>query len=267
MKDTALEQPQNQIVSDYQQPSIMKQHLCLLVVLLNVGCVRSAQQLRSSPNQQEVDSPPYVATENTKGTALDQHAETTDYQRRLPFGPIGPNVEQEGEESQQVSSTAPVTANPIATPSVAPSAGPSPAPSLHPSATPTSDPTEFPTPDPLGPPIVFEVPRIASSDMASVMDWIKLEVIRDETAFCWREKYGRGVGLTPKKCPPGKELIGLLCYTKCPSGTSACADRTVSVVPLTHIVIRSWARRHGALWFRLPFSVSKRASRPRPLLP
>lgn len=35
--------------------------------------------------------------------------------------------------------------------------------------------------------------------------------------FCWRDSYGRGVGKIPTECPD-KDKIGLLCYTKCPSG-------------------------------------------------
>lgn len=198
----------------------MKLHHHILFAMLNVGCVHSAQQLRSTLNQQEFDSPTDVVTKHPEGSTLDKQA-TPNFQRRLPFGPIGPNVEQEGEQESETPSAFPSaapSASSSAFPSVAP---PSPVPSAQPTGTPTNDPTQPPTPDPLGPPIVLELPQISTSDMAKVMNWIKHEVSRDATAFCWRESYGRGVGSIPDRCPPGKEMIGALCYTKCPSGTFA----------------------------------------------
>ena len=33
--------------------------------------------------------------------------------------------------------------------------------------------------------------------------------------FCWKPRYGRGIGTIPKECPPGKELKNLLCRNHC----------------------------------------------------
>ena len=66
---------------------------------------------------------------------------------------------------------------------------------------------------------VLEVPDVSESDTTKVMEWIKLQMTREETPFCWRDSYGRGVGVIPTTCPSGKEKIGELCYSKCPSGT------------------------------------------------
>jgi hypothetical protein len=49
--------------------------------------------------------------------------------------------------------------------------------------------------------------------------------------FCWRDSYGRGVGAVPKSCAPGKEMIGLLCYTKCPKGMKRVGFDCHSVCP------------------------------------
>lgn len=38
-----------------------------------------------------------------------------------------------------------------------------------------------------------------------------------DAKFCWKDSYGRGVGAPLSACP-GKDKIGLLCYTKCPAG-------------------------------------------------
>lgn len=56
--------------------------------------------------------------------------------------------------------------------------------------------------------------------LRAVLDWIKLEVTQMRTPFCWRRSYGRGIGEPINSCPPGKERIGLLCYTPCRPGFS-----------------------------------------------
>lgn len=35
--------------------------------------------------------------------------------------------------------------------------------------------------------------------------------------FCWKDTYGRGVGVVPSVCPSDKDKIGALCYSKCPA--------------------------------------------------
>ena len=36
--------------------------------------------------------------------------------------------------------------------------------------------------------------------------------------FCWKPKYGRGIGKIPKACPAGKEAKNLLCHSPCKEG-------------------------------------------------
>lgn len=36
--------------------------------------------------------------------------------------------------------------------------------------------------------------------------------------FCWKRNYGRGLGVIPRSCPPGKEKAGLLCREPCKPG-------------------------------------------------
>jgi hypothetical protein len=38
--------------------------------------------------------------------------------------------------------------------------------------------------------------------------------------FCWKDSYGRGMGVPPETCAPGQDRIGLLCYSQCPAGTA-----------------------------------------------
>jgi len=38
--------------------------------------------------------------------------------------------------------------------------------------------------------------------------------------FCWKQSYGRGVGVPLSTCPSNKDKIGALCYSKCPSKMS-----------------------------------------------
>ena len=37
-----------------------------------------------------------------------------------------------------------------------------------------------------------------------------------EGTFCWKDSYGRGVGLIPQGCDSGKYLEAGLCYDHCP---------------------------------------------------
>lgn len=39
-----------------------------------------------------------------------------------------------------------------------------------------------------------------------------------DSDFCWKDSYGRGVGTVPQSCEPGRDRIGLLCYSKCAPG-------------------------------------------------
>ena len=39
-----------------------------------------------------------------------------------------------------------------------------------------------------------------------------------DAAFCWKDTYGRGVGVVPDMCRDGRVKIGALCYSRCPNG-------------------------------------------------
>ncbi len=45
-------------------------------------------------------------------------------------------------------------------------------------------------------------------------------LLSNQSTFCWKDTYGRGVGTPLSTCPTTKDKIGLLCYTKCPAGYS-----------------------------------------------
>lgn len=53
----------------------------------------------------------------------------------------------------------------------------------------------------------------------------------ESAEFCWKDSYGRGVGTIPEDCPPGRERIGLFCYSKCPAGTRRFGFDCHSVCP------------------------------------
>jgi hypothetical protein len=42
--------------------------------------------------------------------------------------------------------------------------------------------------------------------------------VETEDRFCWRDSYGRGVGVIPKDCGPDKEYDAGLCYVRCNDG-------------------------------------------------
>jgi len=54
---------------------------------------------------------------------------------------------------------------------------------------------------------------------SSIIFCSKLKLV-DASNFCWRDTKPRGVGTIPSKCPEGRELVGLLCYSPCPAGFS-----------------------------------------------
>ena len=39
----------------------------------------------------------------------------------------------------------------------------------------------------------------------------------DGYEYCWKNSYGRGVGVVPPNCGPNQEKIGLFCYETCKS--------------------------------------------------
>lgn len=94
------------------------------------------------------------------------------------------------------------------------------------SKTPNSRPGQ-PAPAAPGAPVagkkVFEVvvPDMDESDKLAVMKWIKTEATGAKLPFCWRQSYGRGVGVPLSECANGLEKDGLLCYPKCKDGYGA----------------------------------------------
>ena len=52
-----------------------------------------------------------------------------------------------------------------------------------------------------------------------------------EPEFCWKDSKPRGVGTVPKRCAPGQEMIGLLCYDKCGPGMARFGLDCHSVCP------------------------------------
>ncbi len=52
-----------------------------------------------------------------------------------------------------------------------------------------------------------------------------------EKEFCWKDSYGRGVGIVPSSCPAGRDRIGLLCYTSCPANMKRIGFDCHSVCP------------------------------------
>ena len=54
---------------------------------------------------------------------------------------------------------------------------------------------------------------------------------RSQKEFCWKDSYGRGVGTVPQSCAPGRERIGLLCYSQCPANSQRFGFDCHSVCP------------------------------------
>lgn len=59
--------------------------------------------------------------------------------------------------------------------------------------------------------------NISSAELGAVLGWIQREYIIDQTPFCYKQSYDRGVGILPG-CGSGKEKVGALCYDDCRSG-------------------------------------------------
>lgn len=55
--------------------------------------------------------------------------------------------------------------------------------------------------------------------------------------ICWKDSYGRGVGVVPKRCAAGQDRIGLLCYQKCGPGKKRFGFDCHSVCP------RGWSNQ------------------------
>ncbi len=59
---------------------------------------------------------------------------------------------------------------------------------------------------------------LSPQDLNSVMRWIAENTKDAKTEYCYKQSYGRGVGVPLSGCPPGTEKNGLLCYPQCSFG-------------------------------------------------
>ncbi|MBN1382317.1 MAG: hypothetical protein JXA41_11625 [Deltaproteobacteria bacterium] len=50
-----------------------------------------------------------------------------------------------------------------------------------------------------------------------LLNWALRELGRANQPYCWRQSYGRGIGVPVSACPKGQEKDGLLCYPTCES--------------------------------------------------
>lgn len=55
--------------------------------------------------------------------------------------------------------------------------------------------------------------------------------LAQEKDFCWKDTVTRGVGEVPTSCGPGRERIGLLCYSACPANMARVGLDCHSVCP------------------------------------
>ena len=61
-------------------------------------------------------------------------------------------------------------------------------------------------------------PALSSADLGKVMKWIGQEVSNSRQQYCYRQSFGRGVGVPLSTCTPGQEKDGALCYPNCNAG-------------------------------------------------
>ncbi len=60
------------------------------------------------------------------------------------------------------------------------------------------------------------IKRIMKNQVVFIL--FQLDLLVRIKAQCWKQSYGRGVGLPLMMCPNGTELNGALCYENCQSG-------------------------------------------------
>jgi len=61
-------------------------------------------------------------------------------------------------------------------------------------------------------------PALSSADFQKVAKWIGQEVSNSRQNYCYRQSFGRGVGVPLSTCTDGQQKDGLLCYPKCKEG-------------------------------------------------
>ncbi len=53
-------------------------------------------------------------------------------------------------------------------------------------------------------------PALSATDSQKVLKWIGQEVSNSRQQYCYRQSFGRGVGVPLSTCPAGQEKDGLL---------------------------------------------------------
>lgn len=61
-------------------------------------------------------------------------------------------------------------------------------------------------------------PALSKPDTSKVLNWIAGRVAAMRQPFCYRQSYGRGVGVPLSTCPAGQQKNGALCYPDCKAG-------------------------------------------------
>lgn len=72
-------------------------------------------------------------------------------------------------------------------------------------------------PKPLGPPAISSARRLNEDQLKILVRWALKELNKANQPFCWRNSYGRGVGVPVSTCPEGQEKDAWLCYPSCES--------------------------------------------------
>ncbi len=111
-----------------------------------------------------------------------------------------------------------------------------------------------------------ENPPLSNSDENAVMGWIAGRVSAKQQPYCYKQSYGRGVGVPLSTCPAGQEKNGLICYPDCrasyggvgPVCWQGCPSGYVDTGALCHIdkaltTGGSWEctkRKWGVCWWK-----------------
>jgi hypothetical protein len=61
-------------------------------------------------------------------------------------------------------------------------------------------------------------PALSQADLKAVMTWIGERVAASQQPFCYKQSYGRGVGVPLSTCPANQQKNGALCYPECKAG-------------------------------------------------
>jgi hypothetical protein len=60
-----------------------------------------------------------------------------------------------------------------------------------------------------------QAPPLSTADTQAVLNWIAGQVASDRQPYCYRDSYGRGVGVPVSSCASDRDKDGALCYPKC----------------------------------------------------